>query len=211
MAKLSREFLAKRRKRMVTALIVVGVLAAAASVFLFFTREKPPEKATPYTAEVSSSRPFSLNDPDAKSIFEDPAYLSLDRSLHMGNGYEEYTVSDSDSEFADENSDFFLEYFDALEHGASERYDAMFTDAYYEKYLAQSDFSEQRVYDIHITQLAGGESPTTSFFLVDYKIAKNNGSFRRDIASDASRPVVFELVRTDGGFKINDVHYVSGR
>ena len=196
MAKLSKEFLALRRKRMITALIIICALALAAGVVLYLTREKPPEKATPYTAYIGDSYPFSIFFPDDPSIFDDEKYLSLDRSLHVRSGMEEFTVLDADSEFADNETVFFLDYFDALEHGASERYDAMFTEEYYEKYSAQRDFTEQRVYDIHLTRL-------------EYKISKNNGSFRKDIGSDAARPVVFELIKDNGEYKINDVHYIS--
>ena len=209
MAKLSKEFLALRRKRMITALIIICALALAAGVVLYLTREKPPEKATPYTAYIGDSYPFSIFFPDDPSIFDDEKYLSLDRSLHVRSGMEEFTVLDADSEFADNETVFFLDYFDALEHGASERYDAMFTEEYYEKYSAQRDFTEQRVYDIHLTRLEGGEETGGAYYLVEYKISKNNGSFRKDIGSDAARPVVFELIKDNGEYKINDVHYIS--
>ena len=153
---------------------------------------------------------FAVNDPDAPSIFDDPEYLSLDRAIRLSNGIEEFVLTAGSVDPTD-SALFFLDYFDALSHGASERYDAMFTDAYYEKYLAQTDFSEQRVYDVHLTRLDAGDNADTSYFLVEYKISKNNGSFRRDVASDASRPVVFELVKTPGGYKVNDVHYISSK
>ena len=194
---------------MTTALIVVCALALVAIIVLFLTREKPPEKATPYTADVYDPYSFAPNDPDAPSIFDDPDYLSLDRSLHVNNGIEEYTLTDASSDLADGETAFFVRYFDALSHGASELYDSMFTNAYYEKYLAQTDFSEQRVYDIHLTRLSDSGSGQSAYFLVEYKIARNNGSFRRDIASDASRPVVFEIVSSGGEYKINDVHYIT--
>lgn len=195
----------KRRKKLIF-VIAVSVLLLTGVVCWFFTREKPAEKSTPYTAEVYNSSAFVLNDPDAPSIFDDSAYLDLDRSVHIKRGMEEYTVSAASE---DEAERFFLTYFDALSHGDAARHGKLFTDAYYQKYLAQDDFTEQRVYGIHLTWLDGSDNGERLYYLVEYKIAKNNGSFRRDIASDASRPVVFELVRTDMGYMINDVHYVT--
>lgn len=197
----------KKRKRLVWVIAVLA-LALLAAVYWFFTREKPAEKATPYTADVYDPFTFALNDPDAPSIFEDSAYLALDRSIHIKRGMEEYTVSAAPSE--EEGAErFFLGYFDALSHADTERYGEMFTDGYYQKYLPQEDFTEQRVYDIHLTWLDSADNDARIYYLVEYKISKNNGSFRRDIGPDASRPVVFELVRSGTEYRINDVHYVT--
>lgn len=202
--------LRRRRKRRKTVLVivilVVTVLAVAA---WFFTREKPAEKATPYTVDVYDPHVFALNDPDAPSIFEDSEYLALDRTLHIKRGMEEYTVTDASSDLADDAARFFWGYFDALSHGDAERCGKMFTDEYYQKYLAQDDFSEQRVYDIHLTWLDSSGNEERIYYLVEYKISQNNGSFRRDIGPDASRPVVFELVRSGTGYMVNDVHYIT--
>lgn len=197
----------KKRKKIVFAIVIL-VLTLLASVTWLLTREKTPEKATPYTADVYDPFKFALNDPDAPSIFDDSAYLALDRIIHIKRGMEEYTVSPSSTE-TDEAERFFLTYFDALSHGDATRHGKLFTDGYYEKYLPQEDFTEQRIYDIHLTLLDSSATDERLYYLVEYKISKNNGSFRRDIAPNASRPVVFELVRFDDVYRINDVHYVK--
>lgn len=199
----------RRKRKKIILIIVITVITVLAVLSWFFTREKPAEKATPYTADVYDPFDFALDDPDAPSIFDDEDYLALDRTLHIKRGMEEYTVTDASSELADDAARFFLGYFDALSHGDASRYGEMFTDEYYSKYLRQDDFSEQRVYDIHLTWLESSPDGQSVYYLVEYKISRNNGSFRRDIASDASRPVVFGLVLTESGYKVNDVHYLT--
>ena len=169
--------------------------------------EKKGESKTPYTADVYDLDPnrFAVYDPDSPSIFEDDAYLSLDRSLHIRRGGEEYTVTGSDPASAAEK--FLIDYFDVLAHGETEKYNSMFTERYYETHDKQADFSEQRIYDIHVTILDALDDDSRISYMVEYKIKRNNGTFRRDIYSDSSRPLIFDLVKVGDTYKIDSMRY----
>lgn len=202
-----------RRKRTLLVIAAIALLAAVAgTVILIIGRsQKNDRTGTPYTVDLYKSDPnrFAIYDPDDPSIFEDEAYLSLDRSIHVRRGGEEYVASETDSSAASRSEVFFIGYFDALAHGDTERYNSMFTDDYYETYDRQKDFSEQRVYDIHITLLDGLDDWSRVSYLVEYRISRNNGTFRRDIYSDSSRPLVFDLVWAGDTYMIDGMKYPS--
>lgn len=203
----------RRRRSRLFCLIVIciaALLVAAAVWIIIKIASNKSDPRTPYTADVYDLDPnrFALYDPDSPSIFEDDSYLELDRALHVRNGGEEYTVTETDSS-ASAAELFMIGYFDALAHGDTEKYNAMFSDAYYETHDKQPDFSEQRVYDIHISLLGSVDGDSKVSYMVDYKIKKNNGTFRRDIYSDSSRPLIFDLVRDGESYKIDNMRYPS--
>ena len=200
---------ARRKKRMIVALAIVLALAAVAlAVWLITRKGGDGGDDSLYSADVYEKSPnsFAVYDPDAPSIFEDEEYLALDRAVHVRTGGEEYTI---DSSTASPWERFFIDYFDALAHGDSERCNAMYTDGFIAKYGEQGEFSEQRIYDIHLTLLDKLDDASRVSYSVSYCIRKNNGTFRRDIYSDSSRPVIIDLVLDGDVYKIDNIHYLD--
>ena len=201
----------KKRKKTLIIVAVCAVLAAAAVILLICLLPKNSGPQTPYIADVYKEEPnrFAVCDPDAPSIFTDESYLSLDRSLHVRRGGEEYVVESADDETADPGAIFFLEYFDVLAHGETEKYNALFTDRYFENHTPQEDFPEQRVYNIHVTLLDVTPDESAAAYIVEYYINKNTGTFRRDIYSDSSRAMIFDLVLVGDSYKIDNMKYTN--
>jgi hypothetical protein len=200
-----------RRKRAITVLIIILAAAAIAGLILFFIdrAEKNEKSGSIYSEDVYEKDPnrFAVYDPDEPSIFEDEKYLSLDRSLHVRRFGEEFTVTDKNSVMADGAALFFIDYFDALSRGDTARYNEMFSDSFYETHEREEEFSEQRVYDIHVTLLGESDGLERVSYKVEYKIQRNNGTFRRDIYSDSTRPLIFDLVRDGDTYKIDGIKY----
>jgi len=78
-----------------------------------------------------------------------------------------------------------------------------YTDDQYMTLGRQRDFTMQQIYDVHITFLAETSDPAadtkTYTYEIEYKIRRNNGTFRTDLGSDVPRPqeiTVFEDVKT---------------
>ena len=96
---------------------------------------------------------------------------------------------------------FFLSYFDTLIKGDYETYNTYFTDAYYETNEPFEYFARQLLYDIEVEILSAEEKgkETVYTFEVNYKFYLNNGTFRRDVGSDGSRPQIFTLVESSDG------------
>jgi hypothetical protein len=57
-------------------------------------------------------------------------------------------------------------------------------------------FTMQMVYDISLRPHANADGEKS--YIVNYKILKNNGTFRRDIGSDEGREYLFTLVEEQG-------------
>ncbi len=142
-----------------------------------------------------------------ENIYEDKEYMDKNRYLSYEKGGDTFTITNGDYAFYGPTIEFFAEYFDAVINGEYETYNDFFTEAYFEKQSNKSRFTPQKLYDINVkykstTALEG--DVTSYIYYVDYKIFENNGTFRNDIESDASRTLVYELhLYPDGKVLIN--------
>ena len=136
-------------------------------------------------------------------------YMDLDRELHYKDGGETVMVTDANLEFYGKDVQFFKRYFALVIAGDYDAYNAQFTDHYYETNEPYYSFTQQMVYDILIEKLSVKEEAgrTVYAYNVSYKIFRNNGTFRNDIDSDASRVLYFELVESGGTVKIDRITY----
>lgn len=186
------------------------LVCALLSALLYFIRKSDKDsKITEDDYLTKSFRDYYEEDYDA-DILKDEDYLELNREILYSepSGYE-YYISRNNFDSLDESQKFFVQYFDVLVSGEYEKYPNLFAKGYinnpdgFEK-NPNRKFTKQRIYDINVTFL--GESDNTknytydgkkcafSFYEVSYSILKNDGTFRRDLAERAKRPLVFELV-----------------
>jgi len=198
------------KKRIIITAIILLILGIVSYVVIYIL-DRPAEPASPYLENIFSPDKFVMIEEDPIDIFEDEEYLQYDRSLYMSEGGMEIAVLDEGDCENDKGALFFLKYFAALENGETDNYNSMFTDNYYTKYLPHESFTQQMVYDIHCQLISKDESAESSNFayIVSYKIHKNNGTFREDITSDASRAVLMTLTGTSGYLKIDNITYVN--
>ena len=61
----------------------------------------------------------------------------------------------------------------------------------------------QRLYDIKIEKISS-EAPNY-IYMLEYKIHKNDGTFRRDIDSDAARPQYLVILEKNDVFLIDEI------
>ena len=159
-----------------------------------------------------------------EDIEKDEEYMELDRMLYYSTGNETFQIIDDPQEFGS-CCVLFYNYFKNLKNGDHLRYYTLFTDRYEEEYGKTNPFTKkelrytpQKVYNIKVTLLqstylengdANGEyvGSTMHYFNVEYCIKDNNGTYRRDILSDMSRSLVFEVLETDGKPLINDISF----
>lgn len=139
-------------------------------------------------------------------IMQDDEYLSLDRSIY-------YTDKRMGETFSIEDKDIFQNDYgpavqtlkkmiDAITAGDADAYNALFSENYFavEGNNPEEPFTMQQVYDIKFTRMAVTEKNDTQYgrytqyeFEVEYKIHKNNGTFRTDIGMDDARRQYFVL------------------
>lgn len=78
------------------------------------------------------------------------------------------------------------------------------------KEFEKDSFTQQQIYDILITFQPGytdDEEVTydKAVFKVEYKIHENNGTYRNNIESDASRPIYFIVDNSSGEMRVTDM------
>ncbi len=185
---------------LVATLLLLGVLALVSLLL----EEEDLTPALPPEAFFSAD--YSQN------IFEDEAYMRLNRAVY----YKQY---DSGELLTEENfkdlgtaSEFFYLYFDSVIRGDSNAYRKMLTEEYRQSDEVPEKFTMQMIYDIEVNQVQAtgsaaynGEEVTVYFFEVKYKIYRNNGTFRNDVASNQSTTQYYHLYSYKGQLYLNAV------
>lgn len=141
-----------------------------------------------------------------EDITKDEEYMQKNRYISYQKGGDTYIITDEDYSGYDSTVEFFARYFDTVINGNYEEYDSYFTDKYFEEQSNKESFTPQKLYDIVVKfkGTATVDGAVSYIYYVDYKIFKNNGTFRNDIESDSSRTLVYELyVYDDGNILIN--------
>lgn len=150
---------------------------------------------------------FYTPDPDA-NILEDEDYLGLDRRIYVTRGGETTPVTDENVSSHGPAVQTLQTMIDSLIAGDNEAYNALFSRHYYatEGNEPKEAFTMQRVYGIEleiVRQVTQTDSQTGKIYtqydvIVNYRIARNDGTFRRDIGSDESREQYYVLSDSTG-------------
>ena len=142
-----------------------------------------------------------------QDIYADEEYMKLNRYISYKNGPDTYMIADGDYLKYGVCMEFFAGYFESVKLGEYEDYDKYFTDEYLKKQSNKDMFAPQKIYDITLEETRTDihtDGTESHFFYVNYKIFKNDGSFRNDMGSDVTRALVYELVvGVDGKVLIN--------
>lgn len=145
-------------------------------------------------------------------IFEYEEYLKYDRQIIY---YDEQTgvkLSVDDDSYTQYGKSFAVIYdmVNAIMNGDADTYNSLVT----EKIGHYDSFTQQQLYDIVITKKSEelhkeDEVTYTEYvFMVEYKIHENNGTYRRDIESDASRPQYIVVDDSMGKLLVTNIVYV---
>ena len=137
-------------------------------------------------------------------IFEDRDYKECDNRVFYYDSDTGATYSVEVDELArfDPDVRFFYHYFQTVIHGDAETYATYFT-LDYEGKIPES-FTQQMIYDIRVQPYYSEETGENTY-LVEYRILKNNGTFRNDIGSKVSRAQLYTLVEEDGDYRIKSI------
>ncbi len=203
----------KKKKRMLIGLLIIMVLAVISYILLenpqIFEGKKDSSPTSMYSDKLYSYV-FYPSDYDL-DVTADETYMGYDRLIHYKSGNVTIDVSEEDAADYNHAVAFFVEYFETVIAGDAETYNAYFTDQYYKSADPYSRFAPQMLYDILIEQLSENttdDGTTVWGFNVSYKIHRNDGSFRNDLPSDASKKLYFELVGDkSGNVLINRITY----
>ena len=101
---------------------------------------------------------------------------------------------------------FLYDFLQMIIAGEEDAYNACFTDNYIDEYGTQAAFPPQMLYDMRIAFYSqeGSNEDLRITYQLDYRFYQNDGTFRRDVGSDAIRPVYVVLVKdTEGNIRID--------
>ena len=196
----------KKRKIIIIVILALSLLSLVSWVLtehsdwvagLFAAKSKKKGASVMYSDELRSYA-FYKTDYDLDPT-QDEEYMGLDRQLWYHSGGVGIGGSLEDDEAWNGYNDavtFFVKYFKTVIAGDTDAYNALFTKAYYRKNDEHIRFAPQMLYDIHVYQLSestDNSGVTEWTFSVEYKIHRNDGTFRNDIPSDGSRALLFTL------------------
>ena len=203
----------KKRRAVVFIAVVLalGIISGVVLAVLDFAEkyrenEKNNEPTNMYSDELHS---YIFYEPDYDlDVTEVPEYMELDRLLYFKDGSEEFGISSGFQKYG-KPVVFFKKYFDVAIAGDWETYNELFTEHYYETNKPRNQFAPQMIYDMHIEKLWQkiDEDGERYAFNVTYRIYRNNGTFRNDIESGASKTLYFELVNVGDELKIDRITY----
>ncbi|MCI8331387.1 MAG: hypothetical protein HFE78_00970 [Clostridiales bacterium] len=185
--------------------VLVYGIAFAVNQFVMEKRSQPDEINTDH---------LIYHFPDwEENIWEDEKYMEKDHTIFFQNGAETYPLADVKND--EKGASFFLNYIDALIQGDHAALNTMYTSEYTDKNGFFEPFTMQKVYDVLVSYKGTAKGVErygeAEVFDLSYCIMENNGTFRRDIASDSPRTQIIYLVHTDDGYKIHEVSYYKNR
>ena len=112
---------------------------------------------------------------------------------------------------------FMADYVETVINGDHEKLNSLFTEAYFKDNKKYEAFPQQKIFDVVITeyQYSSPEydygSINDLYYVISYRIYRNDGLFRDDIDDVTELPQLFKLlVYSDGSIKIDDVIDLPG-
>ena len=199
----------KKRIIIICAAVLVGIALLFGAVTLIEHLSNRPPEIPEYN--------FHFYQPYRGDIMNYAPYLALDRQVYYcedpsGDGLRTAVNEENLSEY-DSKVLFLYLYFQTIIAGNTEAYNGYFNANYYKNAQPLEPFHPQMLYDMEIIYQGGEEAGAGEKLIsyrISYRIHRNDGSFRRDIDSDASRDQTITLrVNAEGDITIERLvtHY----
>ena len=188
---------------LVSALLLIVVLG---TVIANLTTKGADEEITVDPSKLAETKEEGFD------IMEYDEYLNLNRVTMFSdkNSGVAYSVDESNYKGVGADVELVYELINAVISGDSNTYNSFINDE--SKHI--DGFTQQQIYDVEISRQSEeyinneGKIYTEYVVIVNYKIHENNGTFRKDIESDVSRPQYLVINNSTGEFKIMDIAYV---
>lgn len=200
-SRIARESARKLKRNMIIILACMVVFAVIAIPLIrYLDNLQNGGKDEAVTKQPPSTIIFATPDYEY-DIMQDREYLELNRRIYHCDEQSGITEELTDKNIAGYGpaARVLRDAINAIIAGDADAYNALFSDNYYATHEPEAPFTMQRVYDITITKVnesvvAGEQGSYTQYeYEVEYKIRKNDGTFRTDIGHDESRKQYFIL------------------
>ena len=138
-------------------------------------------------------------------IWEEEDYLALERRIRYTEGAQTiYLANETDCRNTGDMAIFFWDYFHAIINGDYQQFPLYFSEEYRAEQEIPECFTMQQLYEIEVVKLreytvgdGTAEQSTVYEFQVGYRIRRNNGTFRDDLASHDFRAQIYQLYQND--------------
>lgn len=179
----------RKMKKRIVLVLICAVAIFASFVAIIRLVEYFEKDELPSLDEIYEFYPVYEGD-----ILENREYLGLDRMMQYcddpsGYGITQSVVPENFDDF-DANVLFLYQYVQTIINGDADAYNACFNETYYRDVAPVSNFSQQMLYNIRLrydTEENGEDGSKLVTYRLEYMIHRNDGTFRRDVGSDASR------------------------
>ena len=183
--------------------IALVLLLLVYGALYFFSEIKRP----------NTSAGVDLYPPDWNAdILSEEEYLILDRSISYSDGFGTWHILDGDVyDTKDPVQLFLISYIQDLINGDATNLRAKYSESVIKALKIPTSFTKQRVYESKFTEISKNEinrDGKISFeyeFKIEYKIMKNDGTFRSDLSSDSIKGQYFTILQNDENIQISKV------
>lgn len=192
-----------KKKRRRSVLLAVAVTLAVIVLTVTLLLLLLPEDQAPTDPSGGSTVFYPPYDGDVR---ENGAYLALDRQFYLCDPDYGSREAIDDGQFA-ANAELALlrDYINSLIDGYPNACRSLFTASALDA-SPIPDFEQQMIYRVEISrvsqEVSGGEKRVT--YSLSYMIYRNNGTYRRDVGSNAVRPEYLTLLEvSEGDYRID--------
>ena len=141
------------------------------------------------------------------------AYEKLFKDVKYTYGGVTMYLTDANYDQRDDQGKFFKLIMDSLKAGDWQTYQSYFVPNFFEENDTFEKMTPQKLYDIDIyfhsqsqnVTMAGVTYDVVENFTVRYKILNNDGTYRNDLPSDTWKPQIFQIAKTNAGYRIVNV------
>jgi len=203
------EYMLSRSKKLKKRILII-LTCGAAAVLLLFGSIRLVEYLTFLRDTTVPEGTYDFYPVYSGDIMEYRDYIQLNRQVSYCDDPAGYGATIAITEENKEDFEppvlFMKDFVQTIIMGDAVGYNACFNKAYFKKVDPVEDFAQQMLYNITVTfystEKQDDGSVLTSYKL-EYMIYENNGTYRRDIGSDMSRPQLVTLrIEKDGTIAI---------
>lgn len=146
--------------------------------------------------------------------YADPKYMLQIRDVYYLEGNTGVLVTDDTRNTIRKTASFFEKYFRLAIEGKYEEFQDLFDKSLYNGLAIPEKFTSQKIYDIEVEYYqeqndSANDKIKYEYYIVRFKIMYNNGTFRNDIGSDETRPLMFTIMKNSETNKIVGIEKIK--
>jgi len=183
------------KRKLINTIIVIGIVLVVLSLIAFLG----PIVYDKFVGTNEESEYIFFYPADySVDPYADPKYMLQIRDVYFVEGNTGVLVTDETRDTIRNTASFFERYFKLAIEGKFEEFQELFDKSLYNGLKIPEKFTSQKIYDIDVefyqeVSDSANEKVKYEYYIVRYKIMYNNGTFRDDVGSDETRPLMYTI------------------